>query len=138
MPPAEAAAGCGGVSPVAPAPEPPGSPQQQAGPRGGRKGAGKKGSGRGAGDHMQITDINELVKMMAKLVLKNSQEIRTLSTSAMTTLALPTSHPLIQRLKDNMDKYWEAGNAMTTPEQRQMELGPPSWHSMNTIISWAV
>ena len=76
------AAASTGDNPVAAAPA---SPKQQGGQKGGQKGAGKKGSGRGAGDQMQITDINELVNMMAKLVLKNSQEIRALSTSAMTT-----------------------------------------------------
>ena len=74
---------------------------------------------------MQITDINELVKMMAKLVLTSSQEILTLSASAMTTLALPTSHPLIQRLKENMDKYWEAGKAMTNQSRDRWSWARP-------------
>lgn len=52
-----------------------------------------KGTGKGKEKVVPITDINELVKTMAKIVLKNSQEIRALSTSQIATIAPPDQPP---------------------------------------------
>lgn len=105
--------------------------------KGGRAGQGGKG-GRGRGSH------EDIVGVMARLTLRNDQEVRLLKSAACDSVMLPADHPLLMAAREGGRRFLQEAEAHKARRQAaydrgdsdEQQLDPPHLWSWNEAVAW--
>jgi hypothetical protein len=89
---------------------------------------------------VDVVALQESVVLVAKLCLSNKQAIRKLSAISMTQFSICADSQFVKVAKVAMDKFMQMAEKMKggNPEDRDSQLGIPSIHIMDAVLSWAL